>query len=112
MPDDNVFKQATASLISKGSTCFEYVSQDGTTQQWKSPSQGIEAVWGGESEKVLSLEALPKQRIRATDHTEMLRSGKAFETRQEALSGERFLRLTYINSYSDASNTARTFNER
>jgi hypothetical protein len=90
----------------------EYVSLSGKAQQWRSASLALEGVGRGESEKVLSLEALPKQRIEAIDHTKMLGSGKAFATRQEALSGERFLGSTCINSYSDASNTDRIFNER
>jgi hypothetical protein len=50
---------------------FEYVSQSGTTQQWRLPS-ALEVVWRGENGKLLSLKALPKQRIEAIDHTEML----------------------------------------
>ena len=75
------------SIGDKPSRHFEYVSQGGNTQQCRSPSQALEVVWRGESEKLLSLEALPKQRIEAIDQTKMLGSGKAFATRQEALSG-------------------------
>ena len=41
MPDDNVFKQTTAFLISKGSAFFEYVSQAGNAQQWRSAFQAF-----------------------------------------------------------------------
>jgi hypothetical protein len=51
------------------------------TQQWRSPSQALEVVWRGKSEKLLSLEALLKQRIEAIDQAKMLGSGKAFATR-------------------------------
>jgi hypothetical protein len=36
-------------MLSSGDrlNCFEYVSQDGNAQQWRSASQALEVVWGG-----------------------------------------------------------------
>lgn len=65
---------------------FKYVSQGGNTQQWRSAPLALEGIWRGESEKLLYLEALLKQRIEAIDQTKMLGSGNAFATRQEAFS--------------------------